>query len=373
MEKLKKVFDTNRALFFAMLFICCIVAMGVLRFASVVILPFVIAVLLSFVLFPIVKVMDKLRFPRFLSILLVVAIIVAGLYLVGIVLFTSATMILAQYPRYEGRILEIYIWAARMFELPFDEALSIWENLWAQLGIRTFVMDFTLAITNQVIRFIQSAVLVILFIIFILLEARFFRNKLEAAFENRSERINKMGFDIMTQVARYLGAKSLFSLANGIIYTVSFMLVGLEFALVWGVVQFFMNYIPTLGSIATGVAISLFALIQFWPEPGPVIIVVAIILVVNLFLSNFLDPKLVGEHVGLSPLVVLISLSIWGYIWGFVGMLLAVPLTVIIKIVCENIPIMEPVSVLLGSRKSVLARKAECEKHDTAGKETIQP
>jgi len=256
-----------------------------------------------------------------------------------------------------------------MFELPFDDALSIWENLWAQLGIRTFVMDFTLTITNMVVRFIQSAVLVILFVIFILLEASFFKEKLEASFENRSGRISKMGFDIMTQVGRYLGAKTLFSIANGIIYAIGFTLVGLEFAIVWGIIQFFMNYIPTLGSIATGVAISLFALIQFWPNPTPVIIVVAIILGVNLFLSNFLDPKLVGEHVGLSPLVVLISLSIWGYIWGFVGMLLAVPLTVIIKLVCENIPIMEPVSVLLGSRKSVLARKAERERQEAEERE----
>jgi len=369
MEKLSRLFDTNRALFYAMLFICCIVGMGVLRIASTVVLPFVIAILLSFVLFPIVKVLDKFHIPRFASILTIVAIIVAVLYLFGVVLFTSATMIAAQYPRYETRILEIYIWAARTFGLPFNEALSIWENLWGQLGIRTFVMDFTLTITNFVFQFITSAVLVILFVIFILLEASYFKNKLEASFENRSERINKMGFDIMSQVARYLGAKSLFSLANGIIYAVGFTIVGLEFAIVWGVIQFFMNYIPTLGSIATGVAISLFALIQFWPEPGPVIIVVAIILGVNLFLSNFLDPKLVGEHVGLSPLVVLISLSIWGYIWGFIGMLLAVPLTVIIKIVCENIPIMEPVSVLLGSRKSVLAKKAERERQEAEERE----
>ena len=369
MEKVTRLFDSNRAVFFSMLFICCIVGAGVLRIASTVILPFIIAVLLSFVLFPIVKALDKFHCPRFISIWLIIILIVAGLYLIGMVLFTSTTMIVAQYPRYEGRILEIYIWAARMFELPFDDALSIWENLWAQLGIRTFVMDFTLTITNMVVRFIQSAVLVILFVIFILLEASFFKEKLEASFENRSGRISKMGFDIMTQVGRYLGAKTLFSIANGIIYAIGFTLVGLEFAIVWGIIQFFMNYIPTLGSIATGVAISLFALIQFWPNPTPVIIVVAIILGVNLFLSNFLDPKLVGEHVGLSPLVVLISLSIWGYIWGFVGMLLAVPLTVIIKLVCENIPIMEPVSVLLGSRKSVLARKAERERQEAEERE----
>jgi predicted PurR-regulated permease PerM len=125
-----------------------------------------------------------------------------------------------------------------------------------------------------------------------------------------------------------------------------------------------MNFIPTLGSIAAGVGISLFAIIQFWPEPGPIIIVIIIILAVNLILCNIFDPKIVGDNVGISPLVVLVSLSIWGYIWGFAGMLLAVPMTVIIKIICENIPIMEPVSILIGSRKSVLAKKAENEKNE---------
>jgi predicted PurR-regulated permease PerM len=118
-----------------------------------------------------------------------------------------------------------------------------------------------------------------------------------------------------------------------------------------------MNFIPNIGSIVTGVAISLSALIQFWPEPGPVILVVVVVLVVNLILCNIFDPKIVGDHVGISPLIVLASLVIWGWIWGFAGMILAVPMTVIIKIVCENIPIMEPVSILIGSRKSVNAKR----------------
>jgi predicted PurR-regulated permease PerM len=273
-------------------------------------------------------------------------------------------MIVEQVPQYEDRIKALYDWVADLFDLPNDQALTIWQNLWDQTAIRAFVRDFTFYVSNASFRFVSSAVLVVIFLVFMLLEASYFKLKLIAAFENRFARLSNIGNEIINQVTRYLGAKFLFSLANGIIYSIGFTLIGLEFAIVWGVIQFFMNFIPTLGSIATGVAISLFALIQFWPDPAPVIAVVAIILGVNMVLSNFLDPKLVGEHVGISPLVVLVSLSIWGYIWGFIGMILAVPLTVIIKIVCENIPIMEPVSILLGSKKSVLAKKAEYEKDE---------
>jgi predicted PurR-regulated permease PerM len=194
--------------------------------------------------------------------------------------------------------------------------------------------------------------------VFILLEASYFKEKLEYAFDKNSARINRMGHDIMSQVSRYLTAKFIISLANGVIFAVSFYFIGLEYAIIWGVLQFIMNFIPTLGSIVTGVGISLFALIQFWPNPAPVILVVVVVLAVNMILGNILDPKIAGEHVGISPLMVLVSLAIWGYIWGFAGMVISVPMTVIIKIVCENIPFLEPVSILLGTRKSIRARKA---------------
>jgi len=354
-------FDSGRAIFFLLLFICCIIAGAVLRFAAVIILPVTIAILLTFVLYPIVKKLDKLRCPRIVSIFLVLTIIVAGLYIFGIVLFTSGRMIAAQFPRYEHRFIEIYTYIAHFFQLPFDEDLTFFENLWSQLGIRTLVRDLTLSFSNMVLHFIISAVLVILFVVFILLEASFFKEKLDIAFGDQSERINKMGHDLMSQISRYLAAKFFISLANGVIFTVSFHLVGLEFAVIWGVLQFLLNFIPNLGSITAGVAISLFALIQFWPDPVPIIIVLAIILAVNLVLCNIFDPKIVGDHVGISPLVILISLAVWGWIWGFAGMVLAVPMTVVIKIVCENIPIMEPVSIMLGTRKSNRARKAERE------------
>ena len=359
-----KSFNSGRAVFFLLVFICCLFAGAVLKIAASVILPFTIAILLAFVMYPLVKGLDKLHFPRFLSILLVVIIIVAGLYVFGMALFMLGRVVVAQYPQYENRLTEIYIWAARSFELSYDEGLSFWENMWGQLGIRTWVYKFTFSFSGIFVKFLQNAVLVVIFVGFILFEASYFKEKLEAAFENRSDRINRIGHDLMSQVSRYLTAKFFISLANGLIFALGFYLVGLEFAVAWGVIQFLLNFIPTIGSIVAGIGISLSALIQFWPNPGPIIVVLIIILAVNIILGNIMDPKIIGDHVGISPLMIMISLLIWGWIWGFAGMLLAVPMTVIIKIVCENIPIMEPVSVLIGSRKSVNAVKAAHEKSE---------
>jgi predicted PurR-regulated permease PerM len=364
MNKVLKTFHSGRAVFFLMVFICIIFAAAVLKIASTVILPFTIAALLAFVMYPLIKALDKIHCPLSLSILLVVFIIIIGMYILGIVLFSSGKMIITHFPKYENRFTEIYNWAAKLLDLPNDEDLSFWQNLWGQERIRTFVRNFTFSFSNIFLKFISSAFLIVLFMVFLLLEASFFKEKLTIAFENRIERINRMGKDIISQVTQYLAAKFLISLANGIVLAICLSFTKLEFAIVWGVIQFVLNFIPTLGSIVVGILVSFFALLQFWPEPGPVILVIVIMLGTNM-ITYVLDPKIIGDNMRISPLVVLVSVTIWGYIWGFVGMVLSVPMMVIIKIVCENIPIMEPVSILIGSKRSIMARKAEDEKTET--------
>ena len=361
-----KTFHSGRATFFLMIFFCCIVVGGVLKILTPVILPFTIALLLAFVMYPVMKVLDKLRFPHIISIFIVVLIIIAGMYAFTMVLFSSAMAIISDFPKIERRLTEIYVGLSSFLEFSYSEDLSFFQNLWAQLGIRTWVRHFTITFSNFSFQFITNAFLVVIFMAFFLAEASFFKEKLEVAFEeNRINRINRMSRDLINQVSRYLTAKFFISLANGLAFAIAFHFIGLEFAIIWGIIQFLLNFIPTLGSIAAGVAISFYAIIQFWPEPGPVILVIVVILAWNMIVGNILDPKIIGEHVGISPLMILISLLIWGWIWGFAGMVVAVPMTVIIKIICENVPILVPVSILIGSRKSVRATKAELEKAES--------
>jgi len=361
MNKFFKNLNSGRANFALMLFISIVIGGGVLKITATVVLPLAIAILLVFVLYPMVLGLEKIRIPRLVSILLAVIIIVAALYVFGMVLFSSGRVILSRYPQYEARLSEIYIWIADVFDLSYNTELSFFQNLWGHIEFRNQISSMAVSFSNSFLDFGKNAVLVVLFVAFLLVEASQFKEKLELAFSSHSVVIKKMGTDVMRQVTRYLGAKFLISLANGVIYAIGFWLVGLEFAIVWGVIQFLLNFIPTLGSIVAGIGISLFALMQFWPEPGPIIIVVLIVLGTNMILGNILDPKIIGENVGISPFVVVASLVIWGWIWGFAGMVLAVPMMVIIRIICENFPFLEPISILLGSRKAVLAKKAALE------------
>ena len=362
MKDALKRFHSGRAIFFLMLFFCSVLAAAVLKIAAPVVLPFTIALLLAIAMYPMVKWLKNHKIPGFVSILLVVIIIAVVLYAFGMVIYTSGVSILSQYENYEDRFTRIYEEIANIFKLPLDEDLSFWQNLWGQIGVRAWITSFAGAAIKITANFVSTAFLVMLFIVFILLEAGIFKEKLKTIFINRSDNIGRIGNDFITQVTRYLTAKFFISLATGLLIALGLWLIGVEFAVVWGVIAFAANFIPVLGSIFAGLIISLFALIQFWPAPIPIILVVALVLAVNMIIGNILDPRIVGVQVGISPLVVLVSLGLWNYIWGFAGMILAVPMTVVIKIVCENIPILEPVAIILGSRRAVKAKKIRAKK-----------
>jgi predicted PurR-regulated permease PerM len=350
----------GRANFFLVAFIALVLAGAVLKLTAPVILPFTIAFLLAFVMEPMVRFLQQRHIPRIFSIVLAVGVIITGLYLLGMVLFSSGRTILSLYPKYENRLTEIYLGVADFFELSYDEHLTFIENLWGQLGVRTRIRNITFFLSNSFIAFLGDALMVVLFVVFLLIEAAHFKGKIDLAFEDkRSGQIKKISDDVIRQITRYLSAKFFISLATGISVAIGLRLTGLEFALVWGVIQFILNFIPNIGSIAAGVGASLFALLQFWPEPAPIIVVVLIMLGVNITIGNVLEPKIMGDNLGLSPIVVLMSLMIWGWLWGFAGMILAVPMTVIIKIICENVPFLEPLSILLGSHKALIPKKTE--------------
>ena len=360
-------FNSGRANFFLVMIITIILFGAVLKITSSVVLPFTISLLLAIVTSPIVKFLGKYHIPRFISVFVVLIILLGGLGFMGMVLYSSGRAIITLYPKYEYRLTEIYIWVARMFELPYDEHLSIFDNLWGQIGIRNRVRVMTLSFSNTFISFLRDAFMVSLFMVFLLFEAVFFRAKLDKAFEGRRAiQIIKISSDVMTQITRYLSIKFIISVVTGALVGVGLRIIGVEFAVVWGIIQFVLNFIPNIGSIAVGVFATAFSLVQFWPNPSPVIATAFVMLSTNMVIGSILEPKIMGDRLGLSPLVVLVSLLFWGWLWGFSGLILAVPMMAIIKIVCENVPILEPVSILLGSRKAVMTAKSVGAAHDAA-------
>ena len=205
-------------------------------------------------------------------------------------------------------------------------------------------MDLVGGTLRAVAAVAQNTFLVILTMVFILAEAAGFSRKLRAAFGPRSDHLERFGV-MARQIQRYLAIKTLISLATGILVGLWVSVLGLGFPLLWGLVAFIFNYIPNLGSILAAIPPVLLALVQF--GPGRAAVVALGYLVINISLANFLEPYLMGRRLGLSTLVVVLSLIFWGWVWGPVGMLLSVPLTVIVKIALENTEDFRWVAVLL--------------------------
>lgn len=360
-------FNFARVNLFLLGFIALLLAGAALKLTSDVVLPFVVAVLLTFVLEPFIIALERIKIPRSLGAIVLVILLGAGIYVVGAILFSSVRTILTLFPRYELRFTEIYQMIAELLELPYDEHLSLFQNLWGQSTLRGSVQSFAFGFSESFFGFLADTVMVVLFVVFLLLELGHFRERVELAFAGKlSERIQKIIAATIVQVARYLTVKFFVSLATGVLVTVGLGLIGVDFPVVWGVISFIMNFIPNIGSIAAGGGVTLFALVQFWPQPGPIIAAAALMLVVNFAIGNFIEPRLQGQNLGLSPFVILASLLAWGWLWGFAGLVLAVPMTVIVKIVCENVPILEPVSIMLGSYKAAKLKEVAAE-HEARG------
>ena len=144
----------------------------------------------------------------------------------------------------------------------------------------------------------------------------------------------------------YLGLKILLSLLTGLLVAIALKGFAVPFALLWGVLTFLLNFIPNIGSVIATlppVAIALF----HSGSPARTLLVAAVLVLIQMVVGNFLEPRMMGKGLNLSPLVVLLALLFWGWMWGIVGMLIAVPLTAAIKIACEQLDSTRPVAILM--------------------------
>ena len=196
---------------------------------------------------------------------------------------------------------------------------------------------------------LSNTVLVMLTLMFMLFEANCLPVKVRAALGRKDADLSRFSKGTR-EVQHYLAIKTVLSLVTGGIIAAWLAILGLDFALVWGLLAFLLNYIPNLGSIIAAVPAILLAVVQL--GFGSAILVAIGFLVVNVLLGNIVEPHLMGRKLGLSTLVVFLSLVFWGWVWGPVGMLLSVPLTMMVKILLENSKDLRWVAILLDSGSS---------------------
>jgi len=160
-------------------------------------------------------------------------------------------------------------------------------------------------------------------------------DKLETLKVQREQQIEKTFKDITSQVQRYIATKFMLSLLTGVLAGFVLWLFGVDFFIVWGVFAFLLNFIPNIGSVIAVILPALMTLVQF-ESFGYTVLVTAILITIQTIIGNGLEPKIFGDRLGLNPIVILLSLLLWGYIWGIMGMFLSVPLTAVAKIIMSN-------------------------------------
>ncbi len=336
----------NTKLITVFLGLLTLMAMGAcLHILQPLFLPLVIAILLSFILSPLVNRFNR-RIPRILAVILVIIILIVGLYAIGWFFYTSITAFISVLGYYQDRFNIIIREIIFRYNLPSD----LMEVLQISNGLRSGILSVSISFVS----FAGQLIIVVFFVVFMLLENPLSERKMRLAFKGRSEdRLRRIIKKINSQITRYLSVKLGISLATGLLVGTTLYFIGLDFYLMWGFLAILFNFIPNIGSTFIMAATILMSFIQFYPEWNPILATCITMPVIQMVLGNFLDPKLQGNQLDLSPVIILVSLVFWGWIWGIAGMFLAVPLTETIKIICANVDVLKPVSVLMSAGRAL--------------------
>ena len=326
-----------------------IVMIAGLRAAQAIVVPFLLSVFLAMLGVPLLTRLRRLGVPRGIAIVLVVLAMGSLLVAVGSVVATALNAFTVEIPRYQARMFVLITsvqdsLAARGIEV------SIREEVARLFDPRQMVL-WGGDLLSGVASIVSTTVLVVLTVIFMLSEAAGLPAKIRAAFgPSNGRRLELSG--VVTQVHRYLIIKTMISLITGLLLGVWVWVLGVDFPVLWGLTAFVLNYIPNIGSILAAVPPTVLGLIQ--PDGGVALClaVIAGYLTVNIVVGSLLEPTWMGERLGLSTLVVFLSLVFWGWVWGAVGMLLSVPLTMVAKILLQNSDELRWIAVLMGKPPS---------------------
>jgi AI-2 transport protein TqsA len=287
--------------------------------------------------------------PGIVSLILAFGIIFGlGFALIEIIA-QNALHVAAAAPKYQARLQQLQ---AELFSRVGIEEPPELRQLVKTIDLRSV---FT-AVAKQVAALLENVTLVVIYGLFIVLEQRFVPIKVQALFPDPERRKNAIRIirRIDRDIHTYLGVKTAVSFTSALLAYILMRIVGLDFAEFWALLVFVLHFIPTFGVIVATLLPTLLAAVQF-ENLGPFLIIGIGITAIAQLMGNIVEPNVMGETLNLSPLTVIISLIVWGSVWGIVGAFLCVPLTVILVIVLSNFESTRWVSILLSKTGEIRA------------------
>jgi predicted PurR-regulated permease PerM len=315
--------------------------------------PLFIAGLLVYLVLPAHQRLVVWRVPSAVAYLLIIVCVLSLFWGIGEMTYRNfAELSSERLSLYEERLDRLAQKALRglPFTVPGRDNWHVRNLLTFDIGPDSHVRNVFRAAVGNFLEFLTATFVVLMYLIFLVAERVSLPGRIARAFgEARAKEIMAVVETINRAVHDYIALKTFVSGLQGLLSFLVLAAFGVEFAVMWGVFIFLFNFIPYIGSF---VAVSLpivLSFLQYAEEPWKPLLITFLLLLVQRVVDNFIEPRLAGRKLGLSPLLVLLSLAFWAWLWGVVGMILAVPLTVIVKIILENIPETKPLATLMSN------------------------
>lgn len=343
MTKQENLSGTSRVI---ITFAAFVIVIAGLKASSAIVVPFMLSAFIAVIFAPIMAYFNKKGFPQILALLFIILIISFVLLALGGIITSSVKSFSQNIPLYEKKLNSIVSSIIVMLEsLGFDlSSMNLREII-----DPASVMKLASGLLSELGNVLTNGLVILFTVIFMLLEATSFPKKIEKIVEERENKPFALN-NFTKSVYDYVWIKTVISFITGVIVTLALIIFGVDYPVLWGTLAFLLNYIPTVGSFIAAIPVVLLTVIQIGPLTS--LFVALMYLLVNTVMGNIVEPKYMGKGLGLSTLVVFLSLLFWGWVFGAIGMLLSVPLTMILKIAFENTKDAGWIAILLGSENN---------------------
>jgi AI-2 transport protein TqsA len=329
------------------------VSVFALKTLQAILLPFFIAIIIAFIFEPFFELLKKKRVPSFLAIVIVILCIVVIANVVSVFILTSIGPFTAGIPKYQDKFNSLLLYATDNLKNYGIDAIALRESMNLKNIIQdSSVQNWITSLFTSIATIFGDFVLILIYVIFILSELGSLKRRVLRAFsEERARSIAKTMGDIFLDVRRYIVGKTVINLLHAILIGIILWLFDVDFYIVWAFLSFLMHYIPTIGSMIATILPFMTALVQFDSFATAIVILIILIVLANV-VGNIIEPQILGDKLDLSPILLLLSLIMWGYVWGVMGMILSIPIMSMIKIVLMNFESTRPVAILMSYNQS---------------------
>ena len=346
--------NTSTAARTALYFSALVISLAGIKVAAPIVVPFLLSLFVAIICNPAINFLEGKKVPRELAITIVILTIFSLFIVLGGVVGAAVNDFRKAIPTYEAQLSEQITWlvnwlASHNISISMGEIKGYFDPSKVMNVVTTTLTGFSSVLGN--------IFLLLLTVVFMLAEGKVFPKKLHMAF-NESAQTEKRLDHFLNMVNRYMAIKTMVSLATGVIIGAVLWGMGVQFYVLWALLAFLLNYIPNIGSIFAAVPAVILTFLQL--GAGYASVVVGLFVSVNMIMGSVVEPKFMGRSLGLSTLVVFLSLIFWGWLLGVVGMLLSVPLTMILKIALESSEDGRWFAILLSSDEEVEALEKNC-------------